>query len=65
MWCAIGYLGVSGQSVASVVSECGFREVKVIDLGLCDNTQYLLSSSNPAISFAAEPEFVNYLSGVR
>ena len=58
-------LGASGQSVASVVSECGFGEVQVIDLGLCDNTQYLLSSCNPAISFAAEPEFVSYWSGVR
>ena len=58
-------LGVSGQSVASIVPECGFGEVKVIDLGLCDNTQHLLSSCNPAISFAAEPEFVNYWSGMR
>ena len=58
-------LGASGQSVASVVSECGFGEVQVIDLGLCDNTQYLLSSCNPAISFGAEPEFVSYWSGVR
>ena len=58
-------LGASGQSVASVVSECGFGEVQVIDLGLCDNTQYLLSSCNPAISFAAEPEFVSYWSDVR
>ena len=58
-------LGASGQSVAGVVSECGFGEVQFIDLGLYDSTQYLLSSCNPAISFGAEPEFVSYWSGVR
>lgn len=58
-------LGVSGQSVASIVSECSLGKVLVMDVGLCDYTQHLLSSCNPAISFAAEPDFVNYWSGVK
>ena len=55
-------LRVSGKSVASIVSECGFREVKVMDLGLCDNTSHFLTSCNPAIYFAAEPDSANYWS---
>ena len=58
-------LGISGQSVASIIAECCLGDIKVLDLGQCESSQHLLSSCNPAISFLGESDFINYWSGVR